>query len=184
MDAKQSLEIIEEMIQNARGKFHKSDGLYYLFWGYLSLFILLSFVTLSVYFPEIAHFIWAGFVLGFPVNIWIRKKAKEEKRITTQLDKVIGAIWKGFGLSALVLLVASLELKSYTPPLFLLLIGFALLINGVILKFKPLQYGGLLCLGGSLISIFYSENLFSLMVFAVCITFGYLIPGHMLRNDA
>ncbi len=56
------------------------------------------------------------------------------------------------------------------------------LLSGVLLKFKPLMIGGVIFwIFGALIFLADAETQFLLA--AAAVTFGYLVPGYMLRNS-
>jgi hypothetical protein len=61
--------------------------------------------------------------------------------------------------------------------------GFAVFMSGVILKFKPLIYGSFVFWLGSFGYYFMPSNSLQLLIFAVSVSLGYIIPGILLRKQ-
>lgn len=182
-DQADSLRLINEMIANAKNKFSKADSYFFLFWGYFTLFVLAVFYITAVYIDQnVAHFAWFLFLAGSVANVFLAKKIRQEKIVITQIDKVIGNLWKSFGVSALTLLVVGYFIQWLVMPVILICMGIVLLAHGLIINFRAFQVGGLVCTLGALAGFIIGNQIQLLIIFAACILFGYIIPGHMLKS--
>jgi len=103
----------------------------------------------------------------------------------TQLGRVIRIIWAVFGF-AWIFTVGISILHNINPVQdILFLLGLVLIMSGVIIRFKPVTFGGI----GLLIFTIYTYyvpgiNFLLLNVFGI--TFGMLIPGlalYLLKKD-
>ena len=65
--------------------------------------------------------------------------------------------------------------------LFPVLAGIGTLITGVVLKFKPLSFGGIFLITFPFYSILAIGNSIMLL-YAVVVVVSYLIPGYLLKN--
>ncbi len=181
-DQTASLRLINEMIANAKYKFSESDSYYFLFWGYFTLFVLVTFYVIStVLNPGWAHYTWFLFLGGSAFNILINRKVRSSKIVITQIDTVIAKLWKSFGISAIALLIAGFFIQWLVMPVLLTCIGIVLLAHGQIINFRAFQFGGLFCTLGALMGFVLGNDIRQLPIFAVCIIIGYIIPGHLLK---
>ena len=180
----QSLRIIEEMIQNSKMNYKKNHGIYFLFWGYLSIVIVTLFLILknTVGFPA-AHYVWPLFFLGFIFNIYQARKQGKEKLVSTKLDRIIRNVWLGVSIGMAVFYGASPILGWKMLPITLVVTSIATYTHGVIISFKPFIIGAFVMMLLASIS-FYMTNIDVILgLFVVAILIGYIIPGHMLRSE-
>mgnify|MGYP005725411731 FL=1 len=98
----------------------------------------------------------------------------------TIIGRVIGIIWAVFGLGWVSIIIISMITKSFHPtPLILFLLGLVLIMNGLIIKFKPLTAGGIVIFM-FIYSLISNPGANYLIVNMVAVTFGMLIPGFFL----
>ena len=114
-----------------------------------------------------------GMLITIYYNIKVRKKTGYE----TYLSRVIKIIWGVFNLSWIYIIVLSFTLKSFhpTPPI-LFLLSTILITTGLIIKFKPITFGGIF------LSIFtfylnFNPEFNLLLVNVVGVSLGMLVPG-------
>ncbi|MFT5886493.1 MAG: hypothetical protein ACI9IP_002961 [Arcticibacterium sp.] len=179
-----SLKLIEEMIQASKNNYKKHHGIYFLFWGYLSVAIVGLFAILrsTVGIPQ-AHYVWFLFLLGFVFNIVQAKKGRNSRPVVTKIDAIVGKIWLGVSFGMATLFGAGPVLEHYMFPLSLVVIAIATYAHGAIINFKPFIIGAFILLVTASIS-FYMPNIdVVLWLYVGGIFVGYIIPGHMLRNQ-
>jgi len=150
-DERQSLQVIQEMIQLSQRKI-KNDGILLIVWGYAA-----SLPSLITYFKEILFLPnRVMFVLKFvdPVlpllalAFTIYYIYKERKKVTTYIGASLRYVW--FSLIGCMVLT-NLILNNVTHevnftlqhPLFMVLTAFAILVTGVILRYKLIIVGGI-----------------------------------------
>lgn len=178
-----SLRLINEMIANAKTKFRKTDSYYFLFWGYYTLFVLSAFYIVAAYInPDWAHYIWLLFFGGSVFSIFLSRKIRSEKIVITQIDRVIGNLWKSFGIGAIALLISGYFIQWLIMPVILICMGIVLLAHGAIINFRAFQFGGVVCILGALAGFILGNRVELLLIFGACILLGYIIPGHLLKS--
>jgi len=103
----------------------------------------------------------------------------------TQLGRVIRIIWAVFGF-AWIFTVGISILHNINPVQdILFLLGLVLIMSGVIIRFKPVTFGGIGLLIFTIYT-YYVPDINFLLVNVVGITFGMLIPGlalYLLKKD-
>lgn len=150
-DERQSLQVIQEMIQLSQRKI-KNDGILLIVWGYAA-----SLPSLIKYFKEILFLpnrvmLLLKFVdpalpllaLAFTIYYILR----ERKKVTTYIGASLRYIWISlFGcmvLTNLILHNVTHEVNfTLQHPLFMVLTAFAILVTGVVLRYKLIILGGI-----------------------------------------
>lgn len=147
---KQSLQVIREMIKLSQKKI-RNDGILFIVWGYAAALptLIKSFEEILflpnrvVFFLKFADPVLPLLALAFTVYyIW-----KERKKVTTYIGVSLRYVWISlFGcmvLTNLVLHNVTHEINfSLQHPLFMVLTAFAILVTGVILRYKFIIAGG------------------------------------------
>ena len=185
LDNEKSLAIIAEMIATTRNNISQ-DGFHFLLWGIILViccivqFIMIYFLQL----PEESNLVWLLMpFVGVPISIWYGKTRDAQRKVKTFADTFYKFIWFGFGVS----LFCTLLLTNYyqkTPTFFIMVLtGFAVFSSGIILKFKPLLYGAIVFWVGSLTAFLAPSDAVILLVFAISLIFGYIVPGFLLRKQ-
>lgn len=180
----QSLKIIEEMIQNSKSNYKKHHGIYFLFWGYLSIGIVALFLLLkmTVGFPQ-AHYVWPLFFVGFIFNIYQSRKHGKARLVTTKIDRIINKVWLGVSIGMAVFYGASPILGWKMLPITLVVVGIASYAHGAIISFKPFIVGAFVMMFLASISFYMPNEDVVLGLFVLAVLVGYIIPGHLLRKQ-
>ena len=118
-------------------------------------------------------------ILGMVYMIRWNIKRGIEIGYETVLDRTIKIIWSVFGFGWVFILTSSLLIGKSPVPLILFLLGLILVINGLIIKFKPLTIGGLI-LFIFVFDLFIDPSTNYLIVNMIGVTLGMLIPGLFL----
>ena len=186
-----SLKLIEKFISNYRNNY-RSDSYYFLLWGWIialasvSHFVLLRvLITLEKYnlINLLSAVNWGLFIiLGYVLLFTHIRRMSTQKIIRSHLDKFMTALWQTTGWVLLLVVLISLKLSEYTTPFILTIVGMATFLNGRIIRFDPLKWGGIVFFIFAILSAFVI-NEYQLLVNAVAIILGYIIPGYMLRNS-
>ena len=178
---KESLEIITRMIQSAKSSISDSS-IFYLLWGWL-VFVAL----LAEYFLERINwpYYYIGWMILMPVGfiassiIGIRKGRKQ--RMKTYIDQFMTYLWLGFIVSLMIVLFFMQKLQADGAyPVIFVLYGLGTFVSGGVLRFRPLQIGGIVCWSIAIASI-YVEHDIQLLLGAVLMIVAYIIPGYLLR---
>ena len=118
-------------------------------------------------------------ILGMVYMIRWNIKKGIKRGYETVLDRTIKIIWAVFGLGWIIILISSLLVGKSPVPQILFLLGLVLVMNGLIIKFKPLTIGGIILL----IFVFLNDknpSINYLIVNMIGVTLGMLIPGLFL----
>lgn len=148
----QSLKVIQEMIQVSQKKL-RNDGMLLIVWGYAaSLPALIKYFKEILFLPNLVMF-FLKFVdpvlpllaLAYTIYYIIN----ERKKVTTYIGDSLRYVWISlFGcmvLTNLILYNVTHEVNfTLQHPLFMVLTAFAILVTGVILRYKLIIAGGIL----------------------------------------
>jgi hypothetical protein len=178
--AKQSLDLIQSMIRQAQGNVQR-NSFYFLLWGWIvtsanfGMYGLMKFTDYP--YPYI---VW---LLTIPA--WIITMvhgARESKSATprTHLDKVTMWLWICYGLSILPFVFFMNEIRFNINPAILIVTAVPTFLSGILVKFRPLLFGGVnfYILG---IVAFMVSPVDQYLVGGIAVVCGYLIPGYLLR---
>ena len=180
----ESLEIIREMIDKAKGNV-RNDSNYYLLWGWL------------VFFSSLGHYIllrldfampWLTWVIlmplgGFAAGYMGYKQSKKQKT-SGYSDKLMTYLWSAFVVTMIIALLNGPNIGwEVSYSILIALYGLATFVSGGILRFKPLIYGGISAWVISIFS-FYAPMEYLLLLMALSMVTSYLIPGYLLKRSA
>jgi hypothetical protein len=184
MNEREALLIIEEMISKAKSEL-KDNGFYFMFWGWLVFIATIINYYLLVFTNYEYHSIpWLLMPLGgiFTVIVSIRDR-KKEVRVKTYVDELMKHVVRAFVTSLIIvcfMMPLGNQWKAFYPTLMIVYASW-LFISGGMLKFKPLQWGGVLNWVLAATGYFWASTEIHLMLIAIAVLGGYIIPGHMLK---
>jgi hypothetical protein len=183
MSDKESLELITLMINKAKNRFSE-NGFLYLLWGWVILICCLVQFSLLYFFNyDDAYYIWYLTWIAVIVYWFYRNKKKKTRAIRTYTDEISGFVWLVFIIctALLVFILINAGAVNYINPAILVMYGMPTFLSGIILKFRPLIIGGILCWLLSLLSLL-TEYDFQLLVIAIAVIAAWLIPGYLLQK--
>lgn len=179
MTPEKSLDIITKMIQESKQSF-KHYSFYFLLWGWLMFSAsIVEYILLEVDYPY--HYAsWIVFsVIGGIVST-IRGR-QEESRSISFADKIISAVWGGFVVSIIITLI--FFIPDNPNPVILTFAGLATYISGVICDYKGFKYGGMFFWLAACVSyVLAPDTGIGLLVYALAMLLGYIIPGYRLKK--
>jgi hypothetical protein len=183
---KESLELISQMIRNTQTKMEENSGTIFLIWGYLSVFTTLliwSLLLISLNY----QWQWLWFLIpvgGSLLRVLHDKKESRKPHANTYIDRVLGYIWKVLGIAAFAL--SMIAIFNYVLPILfiiVLLMGIGTALTGLVIRFRPLVYSGILGMMASVVFLFVGWQI-QLPVFAAVFLVMMVIPGHILNHTA
>ncbi|MDB5251561.1 MAG: hypothetical protein JWP27_730 [Flaviaesturariibacter sp.] len=183
-----SLRLIEQMIHTAKRE-QKDDGKAWILWGWL-LFLASVFSWFNMRAGWLQpFFFWNVFgVLSLVLLAWgiVRRffggRAPVVKTYTRDLYEKLNT---GFFIS-LMLIIVSMNVgvhPRYGFALLLGLYGFWILIYGAVLNFKPSLIGAYITWAAAFVSLFATNLEHTMLLHALAVLCGYIIPGHMANNE-
>jgi hypothetical protein len=186
----ESIQIIRKSIIISR-KNLKENAFYYLFWGWMFVFasltnyFLIRFLHSRKMYDQIfiaSSIAWGIFVaVGFALIFIYLRKTRRQNSVRTHLDRIITILWLTAGVVFVLIILFCYHYESYPTPYILSVTGMATFISGIVVRFKPLIAGGILFGVISVISIFVSP-LSQLLLVAIALVLGFLIPGYLLKT--
>jgi hypothetical protein len=181
LSPQQSLEMITSMIAQAKGNMQK-NSFFFLLWGWtiaianLGVYGLIKFTN----YPNPFIF-WAVAIPSAIISSVYGSRLEKNSGAVTHLDLINKWIWIGFGITTLIILFFGKQINWQINPVVLTMAALPTFVTGVILKFNPLKYGGIAFWAtGILTFLVHDEN--QLLIAAVGISLGYLVPGYALKN--
>lgn len=180
--AKQNLDLVQEMIDMARN--HVTDtGFHFLLWGVLVILASISqYVLIKFGVGSASNFVWIGMtVIGVPIAIIYEKRKDRKAGMLSRFGRIYGLLWLGFGISLFVAIYVSIAFQINPSPFILILVGLATFVSGAFIRFVPLMIGAIVFWAAAALSPLFSSIDF-LLVYAVSIFLGYVVPGLMLTK--
>ena len=185
-DPKQSLLLIESMINRAKDKFAE-DGSMYLLWGWVVFVCSLTQFVLMHFFKYPYHYIvwFASWIIVIYQLVYIRKKIKR-RRVRTYTGYILGYVWLTFVIVIFLLafLIGRLTEGDYyihISPILLTIYGIPIFLSGIILRFKPLVVGGIGCWILSIAAMLIDNYDYQLLLIPLAMIIAWIITGYLLR---
>ena len=185
----ESLLLISQVISKTRRNI-KVASFFFILWGWTMVFASLACFFVIKYFVGIHQYkyinLWAWMAWIIPVLIASivsstqEKKMKSFEKVKSQIGNIIKIMWTSNGIAIVIGCIVSYRLNFYPAPLIFIIIGLSTFMTGYIIKFKPLMYGGIIFWLATILSVFIQSDL-QLLLTAVTIVAGYIIPGYMLK---
>ena len=150
-DEKQSLKVIMEMIQVSKKKL-RNDGILLLVWGYAaSLPSLISYCKEILFLPNrVMYFLkFVDPVLPLlALAFTIYYIYNERKKVTTYIGSSLRYVWISLFFCLVLtnlILFNVIEKVNFTlqHPIFMVFLAFAVVVTGIILRFKLIILGGI-----------------------------------------
>ena len=181
----ESFTIITKMINQAKNEYSdKGDG--WLLWGWL-LFIasassaIFEQIDLSSY----VRWVWNG--MGLIVIIYFLYKLvlkKNTHTVKTYVEEMLKRFGFGFMFSVIVTIIAtSIKGDGFAFGYFFILYAFWMFIHGSTLRYNPLIIGAVINWAAAILIFITHDFKYIMIISAIAVAFGYLVPGYMLRNQ-
>jgi len=182
----QSLQLIESMINRAKDKYAE-DGFMYLVWGWLVFGgSLMQFLLLHTFHYPKHYLVWLITIPAFIYQFFYMRKKYEHPKVVTYTNSIIGYVWITFAVVMLLLgfLVGFLTTGEYYTHIIHILLavyGMPVFLTGVIVRFKPLIYGGIACWVFCIASTFVKVYDYQFLFIPASMLIAWIIPGYLLR---
>lgn len=183
MSESESMELITSMINKAKN-WYGETGLFYLIWGWVILFCcLIEFVSIHFFHNPKGNFVWLLIYAVLIFQVIYTRSRKRLQRTKTYTREINSFVWISFFICLMLTIFICVSFKEpeLINPLLLVLYGMPTFLSAIIIKFKPLLFGGILCWILAFISPFISPQ-YHVLLNAVAVIAAWIIPGHLLRN--
>lgn len=178
----ESLNLITEMINQAKSNYSKGGSFYFLLWGWTVMLANFSHYYLEK-FTDYQHpyYVWALTLPAALISVIYSVREGKKALVTTHLERMYSQVWMAVGVGLVVSLIFMSRLDFNHNPVILLFAGMGTFISGQMLRFRPLVFGGIALWVSAIIgfSIPVEEQY---LVAGLGILAGYLIPGYMLKS--
>lgn len=189
MNTTEELDIITRMRGEVMSRQELTGENLFLAWGYpTAFFLLVEFAALMLWNQDWCAWLWAGIPLvGAPLMIFFLRKDYDRTHSRTHNQNSILMMWIFVGftccISGFVMGVTGVFQQAFFAMLSLLC-GLSCFMTGVILRFRPKTYCGIIASLLSAVPLFFQGDLWpcQLLVTALIIIIALIIPGHLFRR--
>lgn len=176
------LELITNMIGQAKRNVAKGGSFYFLLWGWVVLFANIGHYLIETYgWYEHPYIVWALTIPAGIISMIHGAKRSNEAKVKSHLDRLYSQIWLAVFIGILIILYNMNQVNYNVNAIILAFAGIGTFISGQALRFSPLIMGGVALWISSIVA-FHLNPLDQYLVGAVGILAGYLIPGYLLRR--
>lgn len=180
----ESLELITTMIQNARTNLRaKINCNTLLLWGYSTVIMSIIICCIKKYnlFPY-SSLLWLVIPLFcYPAMKYL--SVKDTTKIKSYLDKVI--VYISVLYTAVCTATGIATIWTFFPVYFMegLLFSMWAAIIGLLIKYKPVVWGGVIGIVISFSLLFIQEETIQIFIFGIIPIFTIIIPGHLFKKS-
>ncbi|MDH6310777.1 MFS family permease [Dysgonomonas sp. PFB1-18] len=194
----ESLNLINEMIAQAKNNIQKGSANTMIFAGYtVAVIAILNFILLEM--GTLAYKAFWIWLLTIPMSVGcfiISRRIDRKSLVRTHVDKIVSTIWITFFYSVVLflacvfgfaLLYNGWMLTVLITPVILIMMGAAQYITAVTSRFRPFRIGAIVFWIGALICIVFplvTDLNLQFIVLAICMILGFVVPGHILNSKA
>ena len=180
LTAQQSLDLITNMIKQTQSNL-RQNSVYFLLWGWVIAICNLGMYVLSNFTDfERPYFIWLATIPAWIITIIIGSKQSKSSTVTTHLDNINMWLWIALAISIFPSILFGSKIGWMINAVVLMPVGLCTFVSGILLRFKPLIFGGIVIwIAGAL--CYWVAPIDQYLVGALAMILGYLVPGYMLR---
>ena len=185
---RESLLLIRQMIQTAKTE-QKDDGMGWIIWGWMLFLASVLTIFNQRYKWLDPWFFWNAFgaftLLAMLYEIIVYLFFRKTNRVRTYTQDLFDKLNTGFFISLMFIIFAmNISINPrYGFPLLINLYAFWILIYGSALNFKPSVIGAYLSWAADFASLFVKTFEQVMILHAVAVLLGYIIPGHMAYRE-
>lgn len=181
MSAQESLEFITSMIKQTQGNISE-NSFYLLIWGWtIAICNFGMYGLMKFYDPSDASLIWLLILPASFATMIYSIKHGNSKKVNTHLDKINMWLWIGMAIAIAPMWIFGSSINWMINAVILGPVGLATFVSGIILRFNPLIYGGIIFWISSILC-YILPPADQYLVGGIAMVCGYLIPGYLLRK--
>lgn len=180
LSPQQSLDLIADAIKKTKENIHE-NSFGFLLWGWLIAIASFAFFALHRYTDTPYYFL--PFPVLAAVGIMITAVYLKRKHAGTTLTYTTYFIYKlWIVLAACFLMVVFINVSQGKMPFTytLIIAGIGTLVSGWVMKFVPLEIGGILLLSSAMGSLYIGDE-YKPLLHGIAFVAGYLVPGYLLK---
>lgn len=183
LSPQESLDLITRMIRQTQVNLRHSS-FYFLLWGWVITLANIGMYILIKMDYERPYLVWTIAIPAWLLSFYYGYKQDRAQRVITHFDKISMWLWISYGISIFILVFFGQTIQWNLNPVIFIFTAIPTLVSGVILKFKPLVFGGVsFWVFGIICFLIHKQSVeYQYLLGAVALICGYLVPGYMLRN--
>jgi FtsH-binding integral membrane protein len=180
----ESLALIESMINRATNRFNE-NGFLYLLWGWVVFTCSVAeFFLLRIQYEK-HYLVWTVTWAASIYQIFFLRRKRKMQTVRTYTDDIIKYVWITFIIimflaAVLIGVIQGKEYYKLIDPLFLVIYGMPTFLSGIILRFKPLMWGGIGCWALSVLTTIIPVE-YHLLLLSAAMVIAWIVPGYLLR---
>jgi len=179
-----SLSLITKMINQAKNE-NSEKGEGWLLWGWL-LFLASISSAILMHFKLGSYLPWLWNAMGITVVVYFiyGVTLKKTAPVKTYVEEMLDRFGIGFFISLITIIICSAIINNgFAFGYYFILYAFWMYIYGSAIKFKPLIIGAIVNWAAAILIFIVDDFKYGMIISAVAVLLGYLIPGYMLRNQ-
>ena len=198
----ESLNIINEMIIQARNNVQKGSANSMIYNGYAVAFVaILNFILIHVLPSSLINWsfsIWWLMIPSYFIDKYIKNRVDRSKIVKTHIDSIFRTLWQGFGISNCVLLSIIFSLyfvynswhySALITPTIMIMTAIVEFGMAKAYRFKPFFWGAIGFWIGAMVCCFFTYLVLKrldlqFLILAACMILGFVIPGYKLNKLA
>jgi hypothetical protein len=141
--------------------------------------------------------VWWLMIPSGLIDYFLKKRVDRSKIVKTQIDGIISTLWRGFGISCVVLLAILFSMSlvydtwhyfAAITPTIMIMTALAVFGMAKACRFKPFLWSAIGFWIGALLCCFtyivLKRGDIQFLVLALCMILGFVIPGNQLNKLA
>lgn len=178
----ESLDLITNMIGQAKRNLARGGSFYFLLWGWVVMLANLGHYLIDKFdLYEHPYIVWIATIPAGLISVIHSSRRDKKKLVKSHLDRLYGWIWMAVFIGVLIILFFMTGQNQNTNAIILTFAGIGTFISGCALRFNPLVLGGIALWVASIIA-FNLNATDQYLAGALGILAGYLIPGYLLKR--
>ncbi len=186
LSGQESLALINQMISKAKNEI-TDNGFGWILWGVMIFLASISTYLVLEFNLNFSPFIgWNVFgLIAIPLMAFNLIRHRRLLKTRTYVDDLLYLFDIGF---TICIFIVILSINIAVSPnegfgYFLMVYAFLMLIQGGAIRFRPLFIGAIINWAGSLAIFYNKEFKYDMLITAIAVFIGYIIPGLMLRSQ-
>ncbi len=180
----ESFNLIAKMISRAKNEY-RDNGKGWLVWGWL-LFAASSASAILKHLEQTRYIPWLWNIMGILVLLYFIYEVTRKKieKVKTYVEEMLDKFGTGFFISLITIIIASaIAENGFAFGYYFILYAFWMFIYGSAIHFKPLIIGAFVNWAAAILIFIVDDFKYGMVISAIAVLVGYLIPGYMLRNQ-
>lgn len=177
----ESLELITQMISEAKRGYARGGSFYFLLWGWVVLLANLGHYVLAQLSYSNAHMVWLITIPAAIASSIYGARQRRTAHVQNHLNSMYGLIWLSMLIGAFTVILSMEGSNIYINGIVLTFAAIGTFLSGSLLRFKALIFGAVALWVASILA-FFAAPIDQFLIGAAGILAGYLIPGYMLKK--